>query len=427
MAGQYIRLGSKIGSTYAEKPEEMTVLCDDFYTSNFHAFSNMGKSAGAATYGDNGYFNAIMGKEITAAMFSSKTTYSAMGSRPYNHEGVRIAYQQPDYGVDSTGKFVGIGATSIQDGLIPDSVMVPVDEFREPYKEVPFSWDYGLGLMALENKDDVSSYKDYAQLIAGGYTDLIDRTLLKPISCAQPTATDGARTVETSLQGIARCIGSFQEIGKTEDGVEITKDMVTPYGGVKSDFVDYRGTKESVFDGKLIDAAGGTFSLDYLDMLWMQCSPGWDDFASPNNKMYLMGHVLEAKTSAMMRAQQRLIDSVYIQRDFSGVKTVQGRPGGVLVNSWHNIPIIVDPNMAFDYEKLMPTGTKVGTPMLLDLKHIWMSTLSPVEVWNNTNPALTRKLQEVNVMNCRMETRIDKFIGHGRVINLADVTSLATP
>ena len=75
----------------------------------------------------------------------------------------------------------------------------------------------------------------------------------------------------------------------------------------------------------------------------------------------------------------------------------------------------------------MPTGTKVGTPMLLDLKHIWMSTLSPVEVWNNANPALTRKLQEVNVMNCRMETRIDKFIGHGRVINLADVTSLATP
>ena len=62
--------------------------------------------------------------------------------------------------------------------------------------------------------------------------------------------------------------------------------------------------------------------------------------------------------------------------------------------------------------------------MLLDMDHIWMSTLSPVEVYSNNNIAITRKLQEVNVIHCRMETRIDKFIGHGRIIGIPDAVTI---
>lgn len=423
MTGQYMRAGNKIYSNFPETPEGMYEMNDTFYDTAYQMFNSFGKSAGAATYGDNGFFNAIMGKEITAGMFTGQTTFAALGARPYNHEGVRIAYEQPDYGLDETGAFVGIGAYTLQDGVIPDSVMLPVDEFREPYKEVPYSWDYGLGLMALENKDDVSSYKDYASKMAASYADLIDRTILRPLSIKQPVIKDGMKDVESSLQGISRCIASYKEIGKTENGVGITADMVSPYGGEKSDFYDYRSSGETNFDGNVIDAEGNAFSLDYLDALWRDCANGWDDYASPNHKMYLMNQMMEVKASAMMRAQQRLIDSVYVQRDFSGVHTVPGRPGGVMLNAWHNVPIVVDPNIAFDYTRKRPTNRKPGEIMLLDLKHIWMSTLTPVEVWNVNNPAITRKLREVNVMHCRMETRIDKFIGHGRVIGLADIES----
>ncbi len=424
MTGQYFRAGNRIMTSFDESPAGMYELCDTFYDSAYQMFNNFGKSAGVAVYGDNGYFNAIMGKEITAGMFSGQTTFASLGSRPYNHEGVRIAYEQPDYGCDAAGNFVGIGAGCVQDGVIPDSVMLPVDEIRQPYKEVPYSWDYGLGLMALENKDDVSSYKDYASKMAASYADLIDRTILRPLSLKQPTMVNGNQNTETSLQGIARCIASFNEVDKEENGVQITADMVSPYGGTKSDLYDYRSAGETNFDGNVINAAGNTYSLDYLDALWRDCANGWDDYAAPNHKMFLMNQIMSVKTSAMMRAQQRMIDSVFVQRDFSGVHTIPGRPGGLLLNAWNNIPIITDPNIAFDYTRKRPTNKKPGDVFLLDLKHIWMSTLTPVEVWNVNNPAITRKLHEVNVMHCRMETRIDKFIGHGRIIGLADVENV---
>ena len=49
---------------------------------------------------------------------------------------------------------------------------------------------------------------------------------------------------------------------------------------------------------------------------------------------------------------------------------------------------------------------------------------SHVEVYSNNNIAITRKLQEVNVIHCRMETRIDKFIGMGRIIGIPDAVTV---
>lgn len=423
--GQYIKLGSQWGTTYEQKGDAMYNMIDDFYNGLYQAFSPASKSMGAATYGDNGYFNAIMGKEITTGMFSSKNVFTLLGARPYNHEGVRIAYEQADYGCDpSSGEFLGIGAGTIQDGDIGDPYMIPVEEFREPYKEVPFPWDYGLGLMALEAKDDVSSYQDYAKLISQSYSNLIDQTLLRPMSLKQPTVTKGARTIETSLQGIARCIGSFKEIGKTENGVTIDAAMVTPYGGAKSDFYDFRSAGESVFDGNVVDLQGNPLDLDHMDSLWAQCSVNWDDPASPNNKAWVMGNIMQAKLSAMFRARNIQIDNVFVERGFNGVKTIQGRPGGTLINAYNNVPMFQDGNVNFDFTKKKVSASKMGDIMLLDMDHIWMSTLSPVEVYSNNNIAISRKLQEVNVIHCRMETRIDKFIGMGRIIGIPDAVTI---
>lgn len=424
-SGQYIKLGSKWGTTYEQSGDAMYNMIDDFYNGLYQAFSPAAKSMGAATYGDNGYFNAIMGKEITTGMFSSKNAFTLLGAKPYNHEGVRIAYEQADYCLDNSGAFQGIGAGTIQDGDIGDPYMIPIEEFREPYKEVPFPWDYGLGLQALEAKDDVSSYQDYAKLISQSYSNAIDMTLLRPMHIKQPTVTNGARTIETSLQGIARCIGSYNEIGKTEGGVTITADMVSPYGGEKGDFHDFRGAGESVFDGNVIDLGGTTdLDLDHMDDLWAQCSVNWDDPASPNNKAWLMGNIMQAKLSAMFRARNIQIDNVFVERGFNGVKTIQGRPGGTLINAYNNIPMFQDGNCNFDFTKKKVSSTKMGDIMLLDMDHIWMSTLSPVEVYTNSNIAISRKLHEVNVIHCRMETRIDKFIGMGRIIGIKDKTTI---
>lgn len=448
-----IKTGNKMMSTYDPSTEGLMQLIDDFYGAQIESF---GKAAGAVGYGlgspnGEGYFNAIMGKEITVGIFSSDNIFTALGARAYDHEGVRIQYEQGAYGMASefthngvsmigaqTG-FLGIGAGTNQDGLIPDSVYVPIDDFREPYKEVPFSYDYGLGIQALENKDDTIAYKSYVDKISANYSDLIDKTILRPLYVPQPTAANGnvvvGRTAETSLQGIERAIASGEEVGKTYNGVAITGSMVSPYGGSSGDFYTYRTDTDGDFtdggdtsgthtrnalDGQVFDLNGNTISLTDLRKLYRTCSVNWEDSANPNGKMWAMSNVLQDKVGALMMANNVLLNTVYAQRTLGGVKTIPGRDAGLLLNSFNNIPIIQDGNINFNYTTKQVDTAKMGTCFLLDLKHIWMSVLTPVQTFNINNPAITRALQERNTMNARMELRTDRFIGSGRIVNIAD-------
>lgn len=452
MSGQIIKTGTKWSSTYDPSTEGLLQLIDDTYVAQMESF---GKAAGSVGYGlgspnGEGYFNAIMGKEITVGIFSCDNIFATMGARAYDHEGVRIQYEQAAYGMAGefthngssmigvqTG-FLGIGAGTNQDGLIPDSVYVPIDDFREPYKECPFSYDYGLGIQALENKDDTIAYRSYVDKISANYSDLIDKTILRPLYIAQPTAANNNvvnRTAETSLQGISRAIASGSEIGKTYNGVSITAGMVSPYGGLAGDFAPYRtdtdgdftdghsdvGThRENNLDGNVVDLEGSTVSLTDFRKAYRVASVNWEDSANPNGKMWAMSNIMQDKLGALMQANNMLLNTVYAQRSLAGVKTIPGRDAGLLLNSFNNIPIIQDGNMNYDFTTKKVSTTKMGDCYLLDLKHIWMSMLTPVQTWNVNNPSITRVLAERNVMNARMELRTDKFIGHCKIINAAD-------
>lgn len=448
MSGSFIKTGSKMSTTYDPSAKGLFSLIDDFYAQQ----SAIAKSAGAVGYGmgsanEAGYFNAIMGKEITAGIFSCDNVFTALGARAYDHEGVRIQYEQASYGMAEDLKFggnpmlegatgfVGIGAGTNQDGRIPDSVYLPVDDFREPYKEVPFSYDYGLGLQALENKDDTIAYKSYVDKMSTNYSDLIDKTILRPLENSLPVSANAAYDKkynlygETSLQGIARCIASGNEIGREIDPTHtVTPAMVSPYGGAGGDFAAYRGYNnedgdahvENNIDGNVIDAEGAVLDISMMRKAYRTSSVNWDDAANPNGKMWAMSNVAQDKLGALMQANNILLNTVYAKRDFNGVSTTPGRDAGILLNSFNNIPIIQDGNLNFDYAKKKVSAVKMGDIYLLDLKHIWMSMLTPVEMFSINNPAITRTLQEKNVMNSRMEVRIDKFIGQCRIRGLAD-------
>lgn len=424
--GMFIKTGTKLGSTFPETADGAYDLIDSFYEGAY----SIAKSAGAATYGDNGYFNAIMGKEITAAMFACDNVFTAIGTRAYQHEGVRIAPELASYGLMATGdtdniaagEFGGLGATTVQDGSIPDSVAMPVQEFREAYKDLPFAFNYGLGLQALENKDDTMAYRDYIDKMSTNYSNLADQTILRPVYKQQPVKGG----VETSLNGISRCISSFAEKSLTEGGQALDGSYVSPYGGFtsgKGDFYQFRNGGASNIDSQLINAAGGALGLTDMRKLWRLCSVNWKDSASPNNKMFMMSNVAQDKLGALMMANNLYMDSVYVQRDFNGVKTIPGRDAGLLLKSFQNVPIIQDGNINFDFSTKKVSATKMGDISLLDLDHIWLSMLTPLEMFNINNPAITRMLQEFNVMSMRAETRIDSFIQHGKIVNLADDTA----
>lgn len=419
-SGKFVKMGTKMGTTYAEKGDATWDLIEDFYQASY----GIAKSAGAATYGDNGYFNAIMGKEITAAMFASDNVFTALGAKPYNHEGVRIALELATYGLDAAGNFVGAGAETVQDGNVAESVQMPVNEYRQPYKDLTYAFDYGLGLQALENKDDTIAYRDYIDKMSANWSDLIDKTLLRPVYIAQPRVGG----VETSLNSISRCISSYAEkqaidAASSYDGADVSgiadsSSYICPYGGLNGDFVE-RAAHVSNLDGQFINLNGGSLALEDIKKLWRKCSVNWKDSAAPNNKVWIMSNIAQDKLASLMMANNVYLESVYAQRDFNGVKTIPGRDAGMLLKSYNNIPIIQDGNVNFDFTTKKVSDSLYGDIYLLDLDHIWMSMLTPVQMYNVDNPAITRMLRERNLLHMRMETRIDSFIQSGKITNIA--------
>ena len=421
-SGKFVKMGTKMGTTYPEKGDATWDLIEDFYQASY----GFAKSAGAATYGDNGYFNAIMGKEITAAMFASDNVFTALGAKPYNHEGVRIALELATYGLDAAGNFVGAGAETIQDGNVAESVQMPVNEYRQPYKDLTFAFDYGLGLQALENKDDTIAYRDYVDKMSANWSDLIDKTLLRPVYVAQPRVGG----IETSLNSISRCISSYAEgqalkDATTYDGVDVSGidannygAYICPYGGLNGDFIE-RAQHVSNLDSQFINLNGGALALEDMKRAWRQAAVNWKDSAAPNNKVWIMSNIAQDKLSALMMANNVYLESVYVQRDFNGVKTIPGRDAGIMLRSYNNIPILMDGNVNFDFTTKKVSADTYGDIFLLDLDHIWMSMLTPVQMYNVDNPAITRALRERNLLHMRCETRIDSFIGSAKITNIA--------
>lgn len=422
IGGKFIEQGGKLGTLYPESAFATNDLIEDFY--NMHMESAIRKSGGTPTYGDNGYFNAVFGMEITAGFFLCDNIFTALGTKPYNHEGVRITADPSDASVyDAAGNFLGVGAFTVQDGNLPAPVSLPVDEIRMPYKELPQLYNYGMGLKLLANKkDDTVAYNDYVSKIVKMYAHNMDQTILRPIWSPQPTV-DG---VETSLNSIARIDSGFNEIGTVQNGITITDRDVSAYGGrgdSLGDLYKFRSKGESNYDGQLIDAKGGALGISDLNNLWTQCSVNWNSGGNSNGKFWAMGNIAQAKVSALQAASQMLTNAVFVQRSFNGVKTVEGREGGLLLNSYMHIPILVDGNINYNYKKGAVSKVRMGDIYLEDSDHKWFSLLSPVENWSVDNPLLTGALREKNMLHMRGELRADYFISSGRIINLQDATA----
>lgn len=400
--GRIFKLGGELVTSYPTSSKMTKYLINDYYRD---IYGRTMKAEGFTHYGTQDVFNAIYGKRITAGMYACNNIFTAIGARPYDHEGVRISYKLAQKG--------NIGATTIQDGDIGESVMIPVKQIRQPYKDLPFAFDYGLGLEVLEDHDDTISRDEYVDQMASNYADGLDTDLLRPTYKDQPTYKD----VETTLNGISRIFGSSTEVGKTYEDVEITASMVSPWGGIASDIYEYRDSDRlNNFDGFVLSDEG-ELTLADLNKAYANSAPYWADQANPNNKMWGLSMVALEKIGALMESQNIWRESVFVQRDFGGVKTVPGRDGGgILLNSYRNIPLIMDGNYNYDPDTER-IGEGLGEIHLFDLDHVYVSLLTPANFRSTDDFAITRQLREKMVMHSRMEVRCDRFLGHAKITN----------
>ncbi len=399
--GYIKKVGNKWETSYPQTAEGTNALIKDFYDDMSFRLT---KTAGGVAYGTDGAFRAIMGKEITLGVFSCNNAFTVIGALPYQHEGVRIQYDQPTN--------TPIGAGTVQDGVIPDSVQAPIEEIREPGKDLPFVFDYGLGLMARESYDDTIAYDQYVDNMINGYSNQLDRDLLRPTEAIMPNV--GGK--ETSITPLSKIVASSLEVGQTYGTVTITAEMVSPYGGVNSDLYAWRSSgAENNFDS-YVDFTSGLFNKSVVDDCYEHTAIFWDDSGNPNNKIWLSSLTAQQKLNAELEANHIMVDEVYVQQDFNGVKTFPGRDGGMALKSYKQVPWFIDGNMNFDATTGRP-GSGMGDAYLTDLRFIFWRMITPVEYASTREWLLTKHLSESNGILMRGETGCTKFIGHGKICN----------
>jgi len=405
--GKFIDDGGKLGSTFKTVP----ALIDAFYGAMGKEFAGvlpMGKAANATVWGTDGTTNPIFGARMTVAMYNTQNAFTAIGSKPYDHEGVRI--------VSKLAIKSGVGATTSRDGEIPESEKPDIKAIRQPYVDLPYQWDYGLGLMALEGMDDVIAFENFADIQAATYGNALDADLLRPTDTVMPDVDDQ----ETTIVPLSKIIASSDEIGNVYSSATVTQAMVSPFGGAEGDVFKFRSatTGTPTFNSKVVQT-DGALALEDLKALYYGCMPYWNNQSSPNNKVWILSGNALQMVDALREKNNMVItgsSEAYVKWDFNGVSTIPGMDaGGIAMRAMYGIPAIMDNNTIAG-----PDGTfndaDMGELFLADTDHVFYSMLTPITLRSSDAVEVTRKLRRVNVIHSRGNTRFTRATGHGKIV-----------
>ena len=471
--GNFLSINGQKMTTYNETAADAERLIDDYYAGGWQAYAgnSFARSLGTAGYNasQQQMFDPIFGKELQIGIMTSDSVTAAIGSKAYNIEGMRLIMSKNTYsqakdfkrgGVNvfnstimaNPDQYLGIGAATVQDGKLTDGTMLNPDQIRVPYKEIPMNWNYGLGLMALESRgDDTGSHEQYMQAMSDFYADEIDKALLRPVTSLQPRSSwfdsysAGQLDTETSLTPIRRIVASGLEVGNVYkdaagSDVTVTAGMVTPWDGFNPsglgttgrrfkgatavgfgpDSTDKSGIVRNNYDSQILNAEGRAFSLEMLNTLHTQCMQNRKGMKNTSKCFYIMSPMMWNKLN-MLALSNRIYQTVpqmYANVGVGGLETVEGQDGAISFNSYLNQAILVSPNLAYDYAAEAPSNATFGDLIDLEGEYMWMSLLTPMDMWTFKNPAVTLDLEEKYLLHMREELRANKFNGSGALVNV---------
>lgn len=331
----------------------------------------MRKSAGPMGYSPTGAVNPIYGQFISAVVFACDSAYTAHPVKQWDKTGIRVQTSLAKKGGIGTYRGGPVGTPTK-----PDLALV-----LEPFKELPFPFEYDVGLMNLENKDDTIRWQDFIEIQGRTYSDAVDFDMLRPTEVATPTL----KGEEIQIEKLSRIIASNSEISQSYDSLNtgasatVTASEVSPYGGTTSSLYAYRSAGTSAFDS-YVDNANTTLDLSDLDKAWSGCAPYWANTASPQNKGWIMSFEAQRRIGGLLSASNRYMESVFTTRDINGVKTVPGRDVGFVTKAYNDIPIISEGNINVNQaSQIIPDNPAVGDIYLEDYDHIWYKALMPVD------------------------------------------------
>lgn len=374
--------------------------------------SALAKSTGKLSRETTGIFNAVYGQYVSAIMHTSDNAYSAIGAQNYTQEGQRLQVKH--------GKLGGIGTSP--GGSVGTRVKPDYEVFRMPYKELPypFEWDLALEMLTV-GKDDTITLDDFFKQQAQSYANGIDYDLLKPVTMADQIV-DGKITCVERLSRMIADPSEYVAPTEASEGPPVVEadpgvpySALTPWGGAASDLYKYRKESGHPQYYGYVEKAIGALSFADLNKGRSKVQNYWNNQSSPENKMWLFSSELQHIVANLHAAHNMFWERTYTTKEIGGVKTWDGQDtGAILTNSYGGIPVIVDSNLNVDPSTQMVNSTGVGEGFLIDLDHVWMSILRPVEFRRTDQYEIYDTLTAKGILFMQGEYRMDRFACHAK-------------
>jgi len=292
-----------------------------------------------------GAYNPYYSAQLMAQVINSANAFSVLGMMPYKKSGYRAV----------TAKS---GATiAMAEGAATGDSKKPTLAHVQVKPGLHFvNFDMGSLEMALEGKDDVTTFAELMAYMGDEFMGYTDINILKNI------AAGGAYTV--GFDSLQRLIANYAYL-TAEPAANELDPWSTQDRDAGASWADAQMVTGTVSGDAETDL---TFALANVDTLFAACIPWWKN-GSVANKVFITGYDMLNRMQALMMAQAIWKGYEGASVDVNGIKTLPGQTANMMIAQYNSIPIIGDYNMVAD------TLSRIA---LVDKDHLGIGLITPL-------------------------------------------------
>lgn len=388
-----------------------------------------------------GAANAIYGPALTQLAYNRLNAFAIFGQEPYRM-GWRVEVEH------APGR--GAPAAVTRGGMVPTPKLPTYAQIAWPFKIAATSTALDLGMTEVGERgtDDVALWKDIIMNHGQGFLNNLNEQILVRVEDApvtgvgaSPLADANSVSQRVGFESLERIVSNADEAQYLPDTYAIPwyANDENQIADSRSDMPKYRSQDSydtlGLSDPRgLDDPMGGnvihnykegtkigeaeeftTLTQNSLSDLYYDCVKWWEGH-STDGKAFVMGVDSLQKLTAQSSANQRFLNTEYVQLGVGGSKTVEGRDIGFPVASAFGIPIIPEPMMGRGDGTDPNKG--VGRVGLYDLDNIKRFTLRDMQIRVTNDPLIVGSYNRLGNMFFMGEMIAKKFKTSGKLIHI---------
>jgi len=346
--------------------------------------SRLAKDA-AVSVDTTGFTNNIYGAKLHRAITTGYNALGAVGFKPWDLNG----YRTVTAAAATTTSGIALGA-AIPATIKPTAAAIDITPALNAA-----SFEMDSTALKVNPKNDGVSWEEWAGYMADEFKNRLNRMFMQ----------DTDTVITYGLQSLDRIIASYAEIayGKIDDTAVYDANDLDIYS-------KDRDAAASVYDAYVNGLAFGsgdhTFELPYLDAVFTNCRPYWEN-RMYSNKVIITGDDTAMRISQLHKAEERVnIPMKRVQFGVNGVQSVSGVDVGVEVAAYNGVPIIPDEHCVQD------TLSRI---YLADLDNLHIGTLTPPTLLVSDDFQALDKFSQEGVWYMEGQVVCTKFPGQGKV------------